>query len=332
MPAYPNVYRADVEDADDPDQRLRVRVRVQGVHPPELEVEDLPWADIVGTFGRGMRGFFFPYEKGDTVFVQFEAGDVRHPLVVGGCLSRAAGVNDIPFDMQGDLAGGHRVMLVDAKGNTLEMSTAPGDSWIRMKAGGAEVRVDAQDSGVVVDAAGPVTVRGTTVKVQSNVAEVSASTVNIDARTGATSSGVATLDSDSRTDILSGKSVNIGGRVENVVGIPTPPNPALPGSAQAEEVNIRSKDVNVGVGSAILDAALATLGRTPAAETDAMPTPVPGLDAPPVPLLPTLTVNIRAVAEVNVDSAASINIRSGTTAIKSLVAVSINAPLITMGA
>jgi hypothetical protein len=339
MASFDSIYRADVVDANDPEKRLRVRVRVRGIHSPDMATQSLPYAEIAGPAGRGMRGLFCPYRKDDVVFVQFEFGNERYPVVIGGAISNAAGVNDTPFEMQQDDAGSSRVMLMDQNGSALEISSDPADQWIRIKSGGAEVRVCSKDDGIIIDAAGKVKLRGDSVVVQSTIAEVSATTINIDARSGDSEAGVATLDSDNRTDILSAADVNIGGRVENVMGVPQPQNPLNTGSAQAENTNVRSKVVNLGVGGAPTSAVSLALGGSALPETDAMPGPIPAVPVPPVPLLPTTTVNIRASAAVNVESSGTVAVRATSVEVKAItsvsvtsaVAVSISAPSITMG-
>lgn len=320
---YDGIYRADVEDTADPEQRLRVKVRVRGIHAPSLSVDDLPFAEVSSSARRGMRGLFIPFNKGDTVFVQFEGGDETYPVITGAPVSSGSGVNDTPFDMQEDLEGGKRIMLVDDLGNTLEFAYDARKQFVRIKSGSAEVRVSGKDDGVVIDAVGKVLVKGKTVSVSSNIAEISASTVTIDARTGSTESGVATVDSDNRTDILSTGEVNIGGRVENVVGIPVVPNPVKPGSGQAAKTNLRAKDVNVGVGGLATDAVVSALGGSPVVETDSMPGPLPNIPTPPAPLLPTLNVKIRAQAKIDIESAGEVAVKATTASVKTVGAVNI---------
>lgn len=89
------LWRGRVEYNQDPLQKGRVKVRVNEVHG-EFEggevnstnwwmpTEDLPWAEVVHTYGGGYdHGSFIIPEVGATCFVMFEKADPAHPLVVG---------------------------------------------------------------------------------------------------------------------------------------------------------------------------------------------------------------------------------------------------------
>jgi hypothetical protein len=78
-------YRGKVEDVSDPEERGRVRVRVESIWPAtSVGKNDLPWADVP-TVGQGERkGLLCVPEVGDAVIVAFEFGDVDYPIVIGG--------------------------------------------------------------------------------------------------------------------------------------------------------------------------------------------------------------------------------------------------------
>ena len=318
--SYFGIYRADVINANDPEQRLRVQVRVRGIHHPSMPDLALPWAEPAGV----LRGLFFPYEKGDVVFVQFEGGSHLYPVIVGGSLSEKQGVNDTPFELQEDNSGGKKVILVDGKGSMVEMSTDPRDLWVRLRSGGAIIQASSKDNGVVIEARGAVVVSGPKVTVNASTAEVNAGTINISADNGSAQSAVLTANSQHRTDVLAVDDVNIGNRVENIMGIPQTTQP------QAQNVNLRGANVNVGVGGGVM-------GTTP--ETDAMPSATSGAVVD-VPLLPTITVNIRAATDVNIVAGVGVSVESpsvsvtGTASVSlsSSASVAIHAPSISLGA
>ena len=69
---------------DDPEDRCRVKVRIQGIHDDEVPVDSLPWAECGA----------YPYTGNDHgelripnldshVFVIFRQGDPSHPVWVG---------------------------------------------------------------------------------------------------------------------------------------------------------------------------------------------------------------------------------------------------------
>ena len=82
-------YRAKVENVEDPEQLLRVQVRIPGLWdavPPE----DLPWAEYKFSSARklegGIReGDFSPAQLGDWVWIDFPNNDTRYPRITGWC-------------------------------------------------------------------------------------------------------------------------------------------------------------------------------------------------------------------------------------------------------
>ena len=85
--------RGEVTDNNDPMQRGRVRVKVWGVHKDDDE--NLPWAEVMGDTadplhqGKGKKPKKMPI--GCTVWVEFEAGDLNCPVVVGVFVGHKAG-------------------------------------------------------------------------------------------------------------------------------------------------------------------------------------------------------------------------------------------------
>lgn len=93
------ICRGRVENADDPEQRGRLQVRVLAplIHPEPRNVaggidpncgiftEDLPWAEPCMADGSRWSGDFnVPYHVGDMVWIMFEGGDEDYPVWLGG--------------------------------------------------------------------------------------------------------------------------------------------------------------------------------------------------------------------------------------------------------
>ncbi|SNX70242.1 hypothetical protein SAMN05878503_105151 [Cereibacter ovatus] len=95
-PAFYGKYAGIVTDTDDPRQIGRLRARV-----PEVFGEDQPcgWALPCAPFGGGLnRGFYAMPTVGDTVWIEFEAGDPMRPIWVGtfwGAPSGGGGTDDL---------------------------------------------------------------------------------------------------------------------------------------------------------------------------------------------------------------------------------------------
>lgn len=88
------VYRAIVEDTQDPMKLARVRIRIPMIHGVSgsdnyLSTKDLPWATPITPTGAGYdHGSCLVPEVGDLVFVMFEDNDRNYPLYLGGCYGK----------------------------------------------------------------------------------------------------------------------------------------------------------------------------------------------------------------------------------------------------
>ena len=89
------LYRAVVEDNNNPKFNGKVRVRIFGLHTPDLEfvkTEDLPWAEIiqpVGFAGSGIGTTEIP-KNGTWVFVTLDHNDPNRPIIIGGIAGTSA--------------------------------------------------------------------------------------------------------------------------------------------------------------------------------------------------------------------------------------------------
>ena len=153
-------YEGVVTDVADPLKIGRVRARVPAVLGEQL---DSGWALPCAPFGGGKeRGMLFLPQVGDTVWIEFAAGDVSRPIWVGtfwGAPDSTGGADDLGSatgselptgdggkeisDKRGILktAGGHELVL-DDDGEVVLLANGNGKTSIRF----------AKDGGVVITA------------------------------------------------------------------------------------------------------------------------------------------------------------------------------------
>jgi phage baseplate assembly protein gpV len=319
---YGGIYEGLVTSVDDPERRHRVGVEVilpggNGVAPTLMG----EWAAVCNISGK-QCGDFFPYNRGDTVYVMFLGGDPMAPVVVGGINNESSGIPDEPMENKANYRKGlNRWSRVDRNGNVIEMSWNPDEDWVKVKSGGSEIAVSATGGGTISIASlrGSVTVAGQNVNVQAGTASVSAQRVDV---TGLASDGEGldsgaveiasngTIDIHSETGTAAMAKVNIGGGAQKLDGTP------VPGSTpyQDDETNIRGEVVNIGGGNA--GASPKQIGSEGSMDREGA-----------VILKPTLEVNIRSSGKVTINSGTSTVVASDTkVTVKSSVAVDLDAP------
>lgn len=191
---YYGKYRGFVTDNNDPEQLGRVKVRV----PSVLGDAETGWALPCLPFG-GLQdqGFFMVPETGAQIWVEFEAGDVSHPIWSGvfwqsGDVPSEAAISP-PTTRIMKTPSGHRLQFDDASGQeryTLHhpagtgMTIDPQGTILLEDANGATVTLDVSANKVeVADASGnkvEMTATGTTVQDASgNKIEMTAAGVKI---------------------------------------------------------------------------------------------------------------------------------------------------------
>lgn len=77
---FNGVFRARVEETNDPLIKGRVRVRIPELHNADVPVEDLPWATSAFKFGGKGCGEWDSLVKGDIVYVMFEKNHPYSPV------------------------------------------------------------------------------------------------------------------------------------------------------------------------------------------------------------------------------------------------------------
>jgi hypothetical protein len=205
---FPGLYRGVVEDVADPQTRKRYRVRVVNVHPPQVETQHLPWAELAVGFGGSGFGDVPAYEPDDEVWVMFEGGNRRFPVIVGGILNYAGGIPPLPPEQTGaDYEETQRRWTrIDRAGNKIEMSPVEEELWVRLSTpDGSEVRVSAADGSVQCIASGRVILHA------PNVQIIAAEEINAEtARLIADVSEEAIVRGSDKVSIRGANEINIG--------------------------------------------------------------------------------------------------------------------------
>lgn len=137
-------YRATVTDNDDPDQSGRLKVQV----PALFDDDETDWAMPCVPYAPANHGFFVLPEKGDTVWVEFEAGDPSKPIWTGAWWTSGNAPNLKPEQKQFETAGGQHILLDDSSGSTqIEIKDANGNtitmtsSGITLTRGGVKIEI-----------------------------------------------------------------------------------------------------------------------------------------------------------------------------------------------
>lgn len=231
---YPGVYRGVVEDSNDPEKRKRYRVRVFMLHPASVPTEGLPWAES-SLFGGKFFGDLPSFEPGDPVFVMFEGGNRRFPVLIGGMMSESSGVPDAPSEVRSDYAETQaRWIRVDRAGNKIVMSPLPKERWITIEAGEAIVQLRQNDGVVLIRTTSQVQLTAPQVAVDASE-QVTVKTAHLIAQVDEDASVIADV-----VNIQGASVINIGRYEDPVAG------PLLPKTS--DEVDMRA-DSNVKIES-----------------------------------------------------------------------------------
>ena len=202
------VYVAQVVDISDPDGQGRVRVKLPW-SPDSADSEYQAWARIATMMAGGDRGTWFIPDVGDEVLVAFNAGDTRHPYVIGGLWNG----QDAPPESMDSAGNNHlkticsrngvRVTLNDENGQeSLTLETPGGQSVVLKDGPGAIDIVDSNGNsvklattGITVEASGKVTI-------SASLVEISAASMKVDCPFS-TFSGVVKADTVISNSVVS---------------------------------------------------------------------------------------------------------------------------------
>lgn len=154
------VYPAIITNVNDPDGNGRVKVALPW--SPDVAGERYEaWARLATLMGGNNRGSWFVPDVNDEVLVIFEAGDTRHPYVIGGLWN---GQDRPPDSMDG--AGrnyrkvirsrnGVKITFDDTDGKETFIAETPGGQKITLTDGPASLEVvDSTGNSIKFDASG----------------------------------------------------------------------------------------------------------------------------------------------------------------------------------
>jgi len=265
-------YRGIVKDNKDPLKLGRLKVSVPSLMIADVKKKDsdesvsdwawpcLPWG------GAADQGFFFVPEVGANVWMEYEEGNLDHPIWVGTYWANPSSKTQIPDEAQ-DMAGTkddkepQRRVLKTPSGHTLEFCDIKDKERINLvHKDGALINMDEKGSITVINK------KGSLLYLNADGAEACLIDENGNS-VSMNSDGVTVTSKD-------GSVVDLGKDVVQVI---------------AKNVHIRSQTVSLGEGA--MEPAI--LGRTFAAMFDAHmhPTTAPGAPTgPPIPLPMPLSV------------------------------------------
>lgn len=160
---YYGKYRGLVADNQDPEQRGRLRVRIPSVLGDQMTNWALPCLPVGGL---AEQGLFAVPELNAQLWVEFEEGDLQHPIWTGTFYQQQADVPGSPYGSSKSpqsyvlrTPGGHilrfdhesgkeRVLLTHANGAAAELSS-DGSAALR-NSGGESVTLDASSGAVQI--------------------------------------------------------------------------------------------------------------------------------------------------------------------------------------
>jgi len=181
------VYAALVTDIADPDGQGRVRIKLPW-SPDSSGKAYEAWARLATMMAGNNRGSWFIPDVQDEVLVAFEAGDTRHPYVVGALWN---GSDTPPESMDGagknakktlrsrngvvitldDTDGQEKLTLTTPAGQTVKLQDGPGKITVQDSNGNS---IELASAGVTVTASAKVTVQASTLEVSAGMVTVNA--------------------------------------------------------------------------------------------------------------------------------------------------------------
>lgn len=182
---YYGMYRAVVEDVDDPKAAGRIRVRV-----PALGQKRAPraiWAKPAVFGGSRGTGVFHTPSVKDLVWVSFEAGNPDKPLYFGGFMADDAGAPEFSDPLRHGIKtpAGHVLRLSDdpsAEEVTIQSSsgasvTMTPDGGIEVaSSSGARIRIDPGSGDINVETTGgPVNITSSSVHINGGTVDIGSS-------------------------------------------------------------------------------------------------------------------------------------------------------------
>lgn len=179
------VYPAIVTDVQDPEGMGRVRVRLPWLEDSGGDVYEA-WARIATLMAGGNRGTWFIPEVDDEVLVSFQAGNVRHPYVMGALWN---GVDNPPETMDSNnnirsitSRSGITVTFDDTDGQVKFIIETPGGQKIECEDAPATITIqDANGNTITMDSAGVTINTPAKFSVSASTVDITASMVTVNA-------------------------------------------------------------------------------------------------------------------------------------------------------
>jgi uncharacterized protein involved in type VI secretion and phage assembly len=181
------VYPALVSDIKDPDGQGRVRVKLPWSPDSDGGTYDA-WARLATLMAGSNRGTWFVPSVNDEVLVCFEAGDPRHPYVIGALWN---GSDSPPQSMDGSgnnykkvirSKNGVKVTFDDQDGQETLLLETPGGQKVTLQDGPGTIKIeDANGNSVKLESAGVTVIAQSKVTVQAATATISTSMLTVDA-------------------------------------------------------------------------------------------------------------------------------------------------------
>jgi uncharacterized protein involved in type VI secretion and phage assembly len=179
------VYTAVVQSITDPDNQGRVRVRLPWA--PDSGGGYEAWARLATLMAGNNRGTWFIPDVGDEVLLVFEAGDPRHPFVIGALWN---GTDAPPESMDGagnnykktirsrrgvvvrmdDTEGQEKITIETPGGQKMELRDGPGNIELNDSNGNS---LKFTPSGVTLTASAKLTINASTISISAGMITVS---------------------------------------------------------------------------------------------------------------------------------------------------------------
>lgn len=179
------VYVAQVVDIKDPDGQGRIQIKLPW-SPDNNGSEYLAWARLATMMAGNNRGTWFIPDVDDEVLVTFNAGNTRHPYVIGTLWN---GQDAPPESMDGSgnnyiktirSRNGVRISLNDQDGQESLTLETPGGQSFELKDGPGKVEIrDSNGNSVEMQSSGITVTASAKVTINASVVEVSASAVTV---------------------------------------------------------------------------------------------------------------------------------------------------------
>lgn len=161
---YYGKYRGKITDTQDPKQLGRLKAKV----PELLGDQEIGWAlPCLPYGGTKDTGLFLVPEVGSNVWIEFESGNLSHPIWTGTWWSEPSG-NEVPSEAQMTeptvkilkTKAGHRIELHDSDGQEKILITNKDGSIVEMDYSGTVISSDNGRSSIKLDAQGITLSRG----------------------------------------------------------------------------------------------------------------------------------------------------------------------------